>query len=47
VTSIQIDKTNIYLLDSLSLKLSTSLEMQLAQIYGQKRKNISIKIPDI
>ena len=42
VTSIQLDKTNIYLLDSLSLKLSTSLEMQLAQIYGKKRKNISI-----
>ena len=38
VLSIQLSNGEIYLLDSLALNITTSLEYQLAQIYGKNRK---------
>lgn len=43
--SIQISNGEIYLLDSLDLNITTSLDYQLAQIYGKNRKKILIKLP--
>ena len=44
--STQLSNGEIYLLDSLALNITTSLEYQLAQIYGENRKNILIKLPE-
>ncbi|VDH96921.1 Hypothetical predicted protein [Mytilus galloprovincialis] len=47
VLSLQTRDGNIYLLDSLSLNLTTSLEYQLTQIYGKDKKKLIIRIPDV
>ena len=47
VMSIQIENGNIYFLDSLGLKIKTSLEFQLCKIYGQNKNRILIKIPEV
>ena len=47
VMSIQIENGDIYFLDSLGLKINTSLEFQLCKIYGQNKNRILIKIPEV
>ena len=47
VMSIQIENGDIYFLDSLGLKINTSLEFQLCKIYGQNKNTILIKIPEV
>ena len=44
---IQIENGDIYFLDSLGLKINTSLEFQLCKIYGQNKNRILIKIPEV
>ena len=39
---IHLSNGEIYLLDSLALNITTSLEYQLAQIYGENRKKNSL-----
>jgi predicted transglutaminase-like cysteine proteinase len=46
VLSTQLSHGEIYLLDGLALNITTSLEYQLAQIYGENRKNKLIKLPE-
>jgi hypothetical protein len=47
VLSIQIENGDIYFLDSLRLKINTSLEFQLCKMYGQNNNRILIKIPEV
>ena len=47
VMSIQIENGEIYFLDSLGLKINTSLEFQLCKIYGQNKNRILIKITEV
>ena len=47
VLSIQLSNGEIYLLDSLALNITTSLEYLLTQIYGQNcKKKLLIKLPE-
>ena len=45
--SIQRENGDIYFLDSLGLKINTTLEFQLCKIYGQNKNRILIKIPEV
>ena len=47
VVSLQTSSKEIYFLDSMGLKVNTSLEYQLSEIYGQNKKNLSVKIPEV